>query len=426
MFVENRRFGAAAIAAFLAAAAAAQDAPASAESRRAEAERRAFEDLETTFITATRTNLRREASPQQSFELSGDVLIEEDLARTFADSFRRLPGTLVQKTSASQSSPYLRGFTGYHTLLMMDGVRLNDSTLRSGPNDLWSTVDAYSVGEAEIVFGPSSVLYGSDAVGGAVNVIPKHRTRFGEGWDWDRRVIFRGATGERSLSFRVENEGNVGDDFGFFVGATYQPFGRIDGGGSTGPQPTTGYENLGGDAVFDVRFDQNWSLRLTAQSFDVSDGWRTHSTIFGAPFAGSTIGTDQRRVLDFRRDLLAATVEGRDLGGFVDGARFQLSYKGYAEREDRIAGSGARTWQGFDVDTFGAAFHLISETGLGTFTYGADWYHDDVDSFRHNFNAAGVQTASSVQGPVGDDAKYDLVGAFVQDEIRATDELSVI
>jgi hemoglobin/transferrin/lactoferrin receptor protein len=410
----------------LGAAAAAQEPVKPADAVRDAKTDAAIEDAETVLITATRTKKSRLATPAQAFQISSQRALQEDLSKQWVDALRWQPGVTVQKTSSGQASPYLRGLTGYHTLLMVDGVRLNDSVLRSGPNDLWSTVDPFSVGSTELVLGPSSVLYGSDAVGGTANVSPKSRKDYSKESDWDRRVIARGATGEHGLLFRFENEGNVGRDFGFFVGGTYQPNGRIDAGGDRGPQPNTGYENLGADAVFDFRFDEHWSLRVMGQTFDLSDAWRTHATSSGVTFAGTAAGTDQRRVLDFRRDLAAITLSAEEMSGFVDSARFQLSYQGYDEREDRVTSSGSRTWQGFDVATLGFSAQFTSKTELGTFTYGVEWYRDDVDSFRENYNSSGVLTSTSVQGPVGDDASYDLVGAFVQDDVRLGERFDLL
>jgi len=84
-----------------------------------------------------------------------------------------VPGVMVQKTGHGQGSPYIRGFTGFRTLLMIDGIRLNNAVFRDGPNQYWNTVDPFSIERLEVVKGPSSVLYGSDAIGGTVNVITR-------------------------------------------------------------------------------------------------------------------------------------------------------------------------------------------------------------------------------------------------------------
>jgi len=72
-------------------------------------------------------------------------LIENRQVRTLAEALRELPGVMVQKTGHGQGSPYIRGFTGLRTLFLIDGIRLNNSTFREGPNQYWNTVDPFSV-----------------------------------------------------------------------------------------------------------------------------------------------------------------------------------------------------------------------------------------------------------------------------------------
>jgi hemoglobin/transferrin/lactoferrin receptor protein len=56
------------------------------------------------------------------------------------ESLAREPGVMVQKTAHGQGSPYLRGFTSQRTLFLIDGIRLNNSVFREGPNQYWNTV----------------------------------------------------------------------------------------------------------------------------------------------------------------------------------------------------------------------------------------------------------------------------------------------
>lgn len=83
------------------------------------------------------------------------------------------PGIYSQNTAAGQGSPFIRGMTGKQILLLVDGVRFNNSTFRFGPNQYASSIDPASIARIEVVRGPSSVLYGSDAQGGVINVILK-------------------------------------------------------------------------------------------------------------------------------------------------------------------------------------------------------------------------------------------------------------
>ena len=88
---------------------------------------------------------------------------------------REEPGVLVQQTTAGQVSPTIRGFTGTSNVYLIDGVRLNTSAWRGGPSQYLGWVEASAVERLEVVRGPSSVQYGSDALGGTVNVLTKQR-----------------------------------------------------------------------------------------------------------------------------------------------------------------------------------------------------------------------------------------------------------
>src|SRR5690606_10320243 len=106
------------------------------------------------IVTATRA-----ATAQFDSPFSTAVVTAERFRlrayRTLPQALRDVPGVMVQETSVSQGSPYIRGFTGYHNLLLVDGIRLNHSAFRSGPNQYWSTVDPMSLDRLEIVKGSS-------------------------------------------------------------------------------------------------------------------------------------------------------------------------------------------------------------------------------------------------------------------------------
>ena len=126
--------------------------------------------LEEMAVTGTRIQKDTYETPRAM-----SVATKEEIRRrspVTADAIlREETGVQLQKTTYGQGSPIIRGLTGYHTLIMIDGVRLNNSTFRSGPNQYMATVDPGYVERIELVRGPGSVLYGSSAMGGVINVI---------------------------------------------------------------------------------------------------------------------------------------------------------------------------------------------------------------------------------------------------------------
>lgn len=92
---------------------------------------------------------------------------------TAVDLLRAETGVFVQQTSVGQGSVYIRGRAGRDVLYLFNGMRMNPSFVRSGQNQYFGSVDPFSVAELDVFRGPVSVYYGSDALSGGVNVIPK-------------------------------------------------------------------------------------------------------------------------------------------------------------------------------------------------------------------------------------------------------------
>lgn len=101
---------------------------------------------------------RRRDIDSRPYQLLPQVLAEE-------------VGVLVQQTTSAQASPTIRGFTGQSNVYLVDGVRLNTAAWRTGPSQYPAWLDASVAERIEVVRGPGSVQYGSDALGGTVNVL---------------------------------------------------------------------------------------------------------------------------------------------------------------------------------------------------------------------------------------------------------------
>ena len=109
-------------------------------------------------------------SQSASISYLSEEKIRENVSRSMAEAMTTTAGVWVQKTNHGGGSPFVRGLTGNYTLLLIDGIRLNNSTFRYGPNQYFNTIAPFSVNAVEVLRGAGSTLYGSDAIGGTINV----------------------------------------------------------------------------------------------------------------------------------------------------------------------------------------------------------------------------------------------------------------
>lgn len=131
----------------------------------------AVPELEDIVVTANR-------QAQSLADTTGDITIvsREELQRSGADSIAnvlsRQPGIQITDNGGRQTPTgvMLRGANANHTLLLIDGVRVN-SSVQGGAN--WMAMDTAAIERIEILRGAASSLYGSDAIGGVINVITR-------------------------------------------------------------------------------------------------------------------------------------------------------------------------------------------------------------------------------------------------------------
>lgn len=97
--------------------------------------------------------------------------IESRPVQILPQALQQETGVLVQQTTTAQGSPFIRGFSAQRVVYLVDGVRFNTSTYRSGATQYLGWIDPGSVQRLEVVRGPVSVQYGSDALGGTINVL---------------------------------------------------------------------------------------------------------------------------------------------------------------------------------------------------------------------------------------------------------------
>jgi len=382
--------------------------------------------LDEVAVTATRGAKTAFDTPYMVQSISAEDIQLRQLSRNLPDALKETPGVMVQKTAYGQGSPYIRGFTGFRTLMLVDGIRLNNSVFRDGPVQYWSLVDPLSVDHLEVVKGSSSVLYGSDAIGGTVNAITQSRQEYGEGFLWDRQASYRYASADNSHIGRAAASGSVDRQFGFQVGVSVKDFGDLRAGSPTGDQSHTGYRENFADFKGEYFLDADSKLILAYQRADQDDVWRTHRTIYGESWHGTTVGTDKEHLYNLNRDLGYLQYRAKRVENFVEAVTASISFQRLSEEMPRIFADNTSQQQGFDVDTLGAWFQLESPSPIGRWTYGAEFYHDSVDTYSRKYNADGSLKSVGIQGPFADDATYDLLGVFVQDDIPLGERFNLI
>ncbi len=129
--------------------------------------------------------------------------------QTAADLLTATNQVFVQKSQLGGGSPMIRGFATNRVLIVVDGVRMNNAIFRSGNLQNVISLDAGAVENAEVVFGPGSVIYGSDAIGGVMDfhtLTPKLSS--------GNSLRFSGTATTRWSSANNEKTGNVNLNFG--------------------------------------------------------------------------------------------------------------------------------------------------------------------------------------------------------------------
>ncbi len=89
--------------------------------------------------------------------------------QTTADLLAQTGGVFIQKSQLGGGSPMIRGFATNRVLIVADGVRMNNAIYRSGNLQNIISIDPLSIDDAEVIFGPGSLIYGSDAIGGVMD-----------------------------------------------------------------------------------------------------------------------------------------------------------------------------------------------------------------------------------------------------------------
>lgn len=124
--------------------------------------------LKEIVISANKWEENIEEIPNKIEKIDSKTIAFEN-PQTSADLLKNTPGVYIQKSQMGGGSPMIRGFAANSILLMFDGIRMNNSIYRSGNLQNIITIDPFLLDASEIIFGPGSIVYGSDAMGGVID-----------------------------------------------------------------------------------------------------------------------------------------------------------------------------------------------------------------------------------------------------------------
>lgn len=202
-------------------------------------------------VTAQRNEQRSFDVYQSVTTLSADELMKKS-SRSTPEALMNESGIWVQKTNHGGGSPIIRGLVGNQVLLLVDGIRLNNATYRYGPNQYLSTIDPGMIYRIDAIRGSGSVLYGSDALGGVVQIISKTPSFSHDGLKVSGNVLGKWMSADMEQSGRPEMALSA-EKVAFTGGFSARNFGDVLAGGSWGVLTPTGYNEQSGDAKLLIR-----------------------------------------------------------------------------------------------------------------------------------------------------------------------------
>ena len=393
--------------------------------------------LEPLVVTTGRVDRAVDDVPYTVDYIDGSVFTAGG-RRSLPEALEHVPGVLVQKTAYGHGSPFIRGFTGRRNLLLYDGVRVNNSTFRSGPVQYWNTFDPWGLDHVELVKSQGSVLYGSDAIGGTLNALsraPDFRQRTdGEVYHGGMTRYEARTNGRGSHLGRIEADTGVGGNFGLLLGFSTREYGDIRD-SSVGLMRGTGYPEQSWHARFDWAIHDNLDLTLAHNGIRQRGVSRWHRTANNPGWdtgRGATEpGTWTANDFDQDRTLTYLRLAGRDpradaiISNWTALVSWQTSRE--SEFQNRLGdpSPGSRPIRGstIDVETLGLDLTLESPAGPGRFIYGFDFYQDRVDADGYQTNPADTNRREVL--PLADDSRYDLLGSFAQYEWQVNEKLEI-
>jgi hemoglobin/transferrin/lactoferrin receptor protein len=357
---------------------------------------------------------------QRVVALTDKVLLQQQ-ANT-ADILTASGQVFVQKSQAGGGSPVVRGFEASRVLLMVDGVRMNSAIFRAGHLQNIITVDNMILDRVEIIYGPSSTLFGSDALGGVVNLFTKQPQLFKSNlvskkapWKTNGNLVYRFGNGQNEQRQHVDlniannrwafltsvTKSNFGDmRQGNKRSAAYPDFGKRlfyvvrenntdvikDNSASVNIQKLSGYNQI--DLLQKVLFKPNDNTEhllnvQVSNSSDINRYDRLTETSNGLPvFSEWYYGPQVRNMIGYK-------LTKSNLNGYFQKLTTNVNYQHLEEsRMSRRFKSNDKDYRFEVVDMFGLNMDLLHQGKSSTLNIGVESYYNNVGSTAYSNNIA--------------------------------------
>ena len=396
-------------------------------------------ELPAMTVTATR-DLREVFRTPSPVSVVDSTTLARRTPASITDLFFDLPGLDVNGVGPSQSRPVIRGLLGQRILLLEDGIRINNSRRESDFGEIPSVVGLEGLGRVEVVRGPASVLYGSDAIGGAVNLITRQPPQ-----------PLGPTSVHGSFGYRYQGAGNQQRPFGLVTGAAGQfsflGYGSYrDAGSYIVPPGSFGKDTLrSGTRVHDTGVrDQNYTAQL-GYAFSETQGLRARYERYTADNAGfgyvssADLGHpfDPDIIIRYPRqgvDRVSLGYSNRALGfALADRVDVTTYYVSNSRRLsfDIIIPTGPGS-QGqiairnnTDLDTYGVRLEAAKAIGNVVLTYGADGFHDRSNN-TDTTSMTGLGPPSTDPVSKTPNATFRSLGAFLQSDFHFATRFNLI
>ena len=362
-------------------------------------------------VTANRYEQDSFSTPEPLSVISAEQ-IERTRPDKVVDMLKQLASVDVQGEGPFRGLPIIRGMSSNRVLILVDGQRLNnarESTQFAGIQP--GLVDLGQVERIEVLRGPSSVLYGSDAIGGVVNIITK-RQPFGGQFAMNGAVNAEYGSAARSTRGRLDVNGS-GEKSTFHLGVT--AFEAKNYQSPNGEVPNSGMRQRALEGNVRLLLSDTGVLRLDVQSTQTRD--------VGFPgYDPKTSGVDIA-FPRFDRNKFGATWEQGPWSVFDT-----LTVSAYVQKVLKEARRNIQMGPTFysnnftrsDIDTWGVNAQSTARFGAHTMIVGTDVYQDTL----HDETTASNPYSNNNHVAVPD-SKQRGIGVFAQDAIALSPRLSL-